>query len=375
MNTDIRLSVGFWQHPKTKKLARRLGLEAVRSLQILWLWAAQNRPDGNLSGMDWEDLELAADWQGEDRAFFDCCMGVWIDEGPDGFSLHDWKEHNAWASEADDRSDQARLSRLATVNREVYAELKAKGVTGISKEEYERLKASRRSSDDRLTTVQRPSDERQTTVERSSTNRPTPAPAPAQEDNISLSAGAPARVADIVPSPPKNSFPSKGESDDMPDITFEQFADAYPPDKLDTDAAWVAWKLQHKRGKLPGLCDLLTSVEAWKASEQWRSDGGAFIPLASNFLGKAIFRRLPPAPRPARASPQRVSPARPGEFDPDRQAQIFRDVLADLEAEDAARAGYATQAGGPVRPGPELRQGVPSAAGATLDASARPVQR
>lgn len=76
MNTDIRLSVGFWQHPKTRKLIKRLGLEAIRSLQILWLWAAQNRPDGVLSGMDWEDIELAADWQGEERAFFDCCLGM-----------------------------------------------------------------------------------------------------------------------------------------------------------------------------------------------------------------------------------------------------------------------------------------------------------
>ena len=36
MNTDIRLAVGFWQHPKTRKTIRRLGLEGIRSLQVLW---------------------------------------------------------------------------------------------------------------------------------------------------------------------------------------------------------------------------------------------------------------------------------------------------------------------------------------------------
>ncbi|WP_297672191.1 hypothetical protein [uncultured Desulfovibrio sp.] len=113
MNTDIRLSVGFWQHPKTKKLARRLGLEAVRSLQILWLWAAQNRPDGNLSGMDWEDIELAADWQGEEQAFFTACLGAWIDEIDGGYVLHDWAEHNPWQAEAEARSDAARKAALA----------------------------------------------------------------------------------------------------------------------------------------------------------------------------------------------------------------------------------------------------------------------
>lgn len=79
MNTDIRLSIGFWQHPKTRKLTKRLGLDGVRSLQVLWLWAAQERPDGNLLGMDWEEIELAADWQGDERAFFEHCLGVWID--------------------------------------------------------------------------------------------------------------------------------------------------------------------------------------------------------------------------------------------------------------------------------------------------------
>lgn len=168
MNTDIRLSVGFWQHPKTRKTAKRLGLEGVRSLQILWLWAALNRPDGNLSGMDWEDIELAADWSGEERTFFDFCLGIWIDEAPEGYVLHDWKAHNSWASEADERSDKARFSRLATVNREAYDQMKAAGINAVSKDDY-----------DRLTTVQRPSDDRQTNAGRIVNATPTPAPSPA----------------------------------------------------------------------------------------------------------------------------------------------------------------------------------------------------
>ena len=70
MNSDIRLSVGFWEHPKTIKLIRRLGLEGARSLQILWLWATQNRSDGVLSGMDAEDIEIAAKWDGEPTALY-----------------------------------------------------------------------------------------------------------------------------------------------------------------------------------------------------------------------------------------------------------------------------------------------------------------
>ena len=58
--------------------------------------------------MDWEDIELAADWQGEERKFFEHCLGVWIDEKDGVFSLHDWKEHNPWQAEAAARSEQAR---------------------------------------------------------------------------------------------------------------------------------------------------------------------------------------------------------------------------------------------------------------------------
>lgn len=195
MNTDIRLSVGFWQHPKTRKTAKRLGLEGVRSLQILWLWAALNRSDGNLSGMDWEDIELAADWQGEERTFFDFCLGVWIDESPHGYALHDWKDHNSWASEADERSDRARFSRLATVNRAAYARLKAAGVNAVSKDEYERL-----------TTAQRPSDERPANAGRAVDAPPTPAPSPAPTHNSKEGGDACARDGRPMPGTPPEQF-------------------------------------------------------------------------------------------------------------------------------------------------------------------------
>lgn len=137
MNTDIRLSVGFWQHPKTKKIAKRLGLEGVRSLQVLWLWAAQNRPNGILSGMDWEDIELAADWRGEERAFFECCLSaegksMWIDEAEGGYVLHDWADHNPWQAEAESRSEAARKAARARWNNADAMRAQCEGNAGAS---------------------------------------------------------------------------------------------------------------------------------------------------------------------------------------------------------------------------------------------------
>ena len=67
MNTDIRIAIDFWQHPKTKKLIRRVGIEGIRSLQILWTWAANNKSDGDLAGLDEEDIELAAELAAHDK--------------------------------------------------------------------------------------------------------------------------------------------------------------------------------------------------------------------------------------------------------------------------------------------------------------------
>ena len=137
MNSDFRLAVGFSRHHKTRKLKRALGAEGVLSLIWLWEYAAAERPDGDLSRLDDDDIELAADWDGEPGAFVAAIRSIgFLDVGN---LLHDWQEHNAWASNADARSDKARLSKLAQVNLSEYQRLVAEGITGISKEQYEKL--------------------------------------------------------------------------------------------------------------------------------------------------------------------------------------------------------------------------------------------
>jgi hypothetical protein len=145
MNSDIRISVDFWQHPKTVKLERSLGLEAVKALTILWMWCARNRPDGDLTGLDVEDIEIAADWRGEAGALFKAMLALrWIDEVDGQYRIHDWHEHNSWAAEADERSDVARFSRLSQVNKDACEELKRRGVNSLSKEEYLQWKKYRK---------------------------------------------------------------------------------------------------------------------------------------------------------------------------------------------------------------------------------------
>ena len=140
MNTDIRLNIEFWDHPKTVKLERRLGIKAIKCLQLLWFWVAKNTPSGDLSHLDNEDIEIAARWDGEPGKFAETLHELkWIDEDPEGKRLHEWGIHNPWAADAEERSKKARMSKLAHFRPDVCKTMKEQGIDGVTKVEYERI--------------------------------------------------------------------------------------------------------------------------------------------------------------------------------------------------------------------------------------------
>ena len=111
---DIRLRVDFLQHWKTKKLSVRLGPEGILCLLRLYLFARQAKPSGELMGMSSEDISIAADWLGDDRfvpALVECSFLDRLENG--GFSIHDWEEHQTWASQAEKRTTAARTAAVS----------------------------------------------------------------------------------------------------------------------------------------------------------------------------------------------------------------------------------------------------------------------
>lgn len=110
MATDARIAVGLPTHPKTKKLIRRLGQGAAWNFVCLLLWAAANRSDGDLADMSVEDIELAAEWTGDDGVFVAALSDVrFLDRDEEGqYRIHDWTEHNPWAAGSDMRRAKAR---------------------------------------------------------------------------------------------------------------------------------------------------------------------------------------------------------------------------------------------------------------------------
>jgi hypothetical protein len=106
---DIRLSLGFWDHWKTVTLEAELGFEAVKSLQILWCFAAQNKPSGVLSGMPKRAVAIASKYQGDREVFIDMLIELrFLDFDGESYSLHDWEEHNGFVATSEQRSEQAR---------------------------------------------------------------------------------------------------------------------------------------------------------------------------------------------------------------------------------------------------------------------------
>lgn len=111
MADDARISIALPEHPKTKKLIRRIGVEGAWFLVKLFLWAASNRHDGDLSGLTAEDIELAINWPGEIGAFVKTLVEVGFLDGEEGqYTIHDWYEHNTFAATKGLRVERARTA-------------------------------------------------------------------------------------------------------------------------------------------------------------------------------------------------------------------------------------------------------------------------
>lgn len=113
MPTDARIATALPRHHKTKKLIRRHGQAAGWNLICLILYAAENRPNGDLAGMSDEDIESAADWAGEPGVLARSLAELRFLDGREfGYKMHDWAEWNPWAAGSEERSEQARWAAL-----------------------------------------------------------------------------------------------------------------------------------------------------------------------------------------------------------------------------------------------------------------------
>lgn len=228
MAHDARISVTLPAHPKTKKLLRRHGPATTWGLVCLFLWAAANRPDGDLSGMTDEDIELAVDWAGAEGALVAALRDVGFLDGESGnYSIHDWTEHNPWAAGSRDRSEASKYAALC--------------------KRYGKDRAAEMMPD--YAPRMRPAHE----PHADGTEAQCDPDAVAEKPQCPVTV----TVTDTVSKPPVS---PKG---DRFTAEFTAFWQAYPS-KIGKDAAWKAWR---KRSDRPPLPEILAALQRYAATK------------------------------------------------------------------------------------------------------------
>lgn len=126
MNTDFRVACDWPDHPKTLALIARCGDHGALCLVRLWAWAAQHRPEGRLDGLSDLALEAKVGWTGPPGELIAALTqdatasatasrkrGFLTRDRAGVLVLHDWSEHNGYASASAKRTLAARLAAKA----------------------------------------------------------------------------------------------------------------------------------------------------------------------------------------------------------------------------------------------------------------------
>jgi hypothetical protein len=109
MNKDIRLATNYFDHPKYRKLRKRLGAKGALSHICLLTFVGKVMWSGTLEDMDAEDIAEAARWRGDPEKFVDCLLELrLLDKGSKWYEIHNWPKWNSFAMKAEARSEVGR---------------------------------------------------------------------------------------------------------------------------------------------------------------------------------------------------------------------------------------------------------------------------
>jgi len=219
-------------HPKTRKLARILGISkptAIGHLHCLWWWALDYADDGDLSRHDAMDIAIGAEWDDDPETLVKgLTQAGFLDETEDGLQIHDWEDY---AGKLINR-------RRANAKRMQDARAAQTSTPKIGGDDTSGTRATHVHGTQRAC-VERPD---QT--------------GPDQPDKTDKGAAAPNYSAE-----------------------FEEFWSHFPRGKGNKKKTWDQWKRLRPDADLRAV--IVERVEAWKKTRQWR-DG--FVTHAERWL-------------------------------------------------------------------------------------------
>lgn len=104
-NLYVRLKTGFYTHIKTIRLRAKIGDDAFWIPPRMWVYAAENKPDGDLSHCTSNELAFLLGCEKHATSIKEALTEAgFLDE--DG-KIHQWDEHNAYHSTYDKRARSA----------------------------------------------------------------------------------------------------------------------------------------------------------------------------------------------------------------------------------------------------------------------------
>ena len=93
----IEVHQGILRHRKISALARLLGVHrtsAVGHMLGFWLWALDNVPSGDLTTIEYEDIAVGAEFEGDPHTFVSALTAVgFLDQSEGGLTIHDWHDY------------------------------------------------------------------------------------------------------------------------------------------------------------------------------------------------------------------------------------------------------------------------------------------
>jgi hypothetical protein len=150
-------------HPKTRKAARRLDVTLptmIGHLHLLWYWALDLAPDGDLSKFDDEDIADGADWTGDPEQFVDALAGCGSGGAP-GFidpdrRLHDWAEYGGKYGKRVDAARKAAAARWHSESNAGAMPTHSERIAPVEQPQSNRNAEERRGEEKREQTPKRP---------------------------------------------------------------------------------------------------------------------------------------------------------------------------------------------------------------------------
>ncbi len=229
---------GLGNHPKTRKLARLLGIShaaAIGHLHYLWWGALDFAQDGNLEKYDIGDIAETMHWEGDAQELIDALVSAgFLDNTEKGLTIHDWNDYTGKLAERREKDRSRKRISYEKQSKEKVSEDSPRRLHGESAETPRRDFVP--------------------------TNLPT-------------------IPTNLHTTPP---YPPHGDSEEGECVLrFADFWEAYPR-KVGKSECFKAWKKLNPSSEL--FEKIMTAVKAQSNSEQWNRESGRFIPNPLTWL-------------------------------------------------------------------------------------------